>query len=93
MAQRRKTANALHAQIATGIVKPRNRPRSPRTLGRGTVSLLNTDRGVQYRAIRYTDRLADAEAVASVGSKGDSYDCQSLAAWFRKNRVVLAGTV
>jgi hypothetical protein len=34
----------------------------------------HSDRGVQYRAIRYTDRLADAEAVASVGSKGDSYD-------------------
>ena len=32
------------------------------------------DRGVQYRAIRYTERLAEAEAVASVGSKGDSYD-------------------
>ena len=29
---------------------------------------------MQYRAIRYTERLADAEAVASVGSKGDSYD-------------------
>ena len=29
-------------------------------------------RGVQYRAIRYTERLAEAEAVASVGSKGDS---------------------
>jgi putative transposase len=28
----------------------------------------------QYRAVRYTDRLAEAEAVASVGSKGDSYD-------------------
>jgi len=28
----------------------------------------------QYRAIRYTDRLAQAGAVASVGSKGDSYD-------------------
>ena len=28
----------------------------------------------QYRAIRYTQRLAEAEAVASVGSKGDSYD-------------------
>jgi hypothetical protein len=26
----------------------------------------------QYRAIRYTERLAEAEAVASVGSKGDS---------------------
>lgn len=32
------------------------------------------DRGVQYRAVRYTDRLADAAAVASVGSRGDSYD-------------------
>ncbi len=29
---------------------------------------------MQYRAIRYTDRLDDAGVVASVGSKGDSYD-------------------
>lgn len=28
----------------------------------------------QYRAIRYTQRLAEADAVASVGSKGDSFD-------------------
>ena len=28
----------------------------------------------QYRAIRYTERLAEAEAVTSVGSKGNSYD-------------------
>lgn len=34
----------------------------------------HSDRGVQYRAIRYTERLDEAEAVASVGSKGDSYD-------------------
>jgi len=34
----------------------------------------HSDRGVQYRAIRYSQRLADAGAVASVGSKGDSYD-------------------
>jgi putative transposase len=34
----------------------------------------HSDRGVQYLAIRYTERLADVEAVASVGSKGDSYD-------------------
>jgi putative transposase len=34
----------------------------------------HSDRGVQYLAIRYTDRLADAGAVTSVGSKGDSYD-------------------
>jgi putative transposase len=34
----------------------------------------HSDRGVQYRAIRYTQRLSEAGAVASVGSKGDSYD-------------------
>ena len=34
----------------------------------------HSDRGVQYRAVRYTQRLAEAGAVASVGSRGDSYD-------------------
>lgn len=32
------------------------------------------DKGVQYLAVRYTQRLAEAGAVASVGSTGDSYD-------------------
>jgi putative transposase len=34
----------------------------------------HSDRGVQYLAIRYTDRLVDAGIEASVGSVGDSYD-------------------
>lgn len=34
----------------------------------------HSDRGGQYLAIRYTERLAEAGAVASVGSRGDSYD-------------------
>jgi putative transposase len=34
----------------------------------------HSDRGVQYLAIRYTERLAEAGAVRSVGSRGDSYD-------------------
>jgi putative transposase len=34
----------------------------------------HSDRGVQYLAIRSTERLAAEGAVASVGSKGDSYD-------------------
>ncbi|MCC6180015.1 MAG: IS3 family transposase [Chloroflexi bacterium] len=34
----------------------------------------HSDRGSQYLAIRYTERLAEAGAVLSVGSRGDSYD-------------------
>lgn len=34
----------------------------------------HSDRGVQYVAVRYGERLAEVEAVASVGSVGDSYD-------------------
>jgi transposase InsO family protein len=34
----------------------------------------HSDRGSQYLSIRYTERLAEAGAVTSVGSCGDSYD-------------------
>jgi putative transposase len=34
----------------------------------------HSDRGWQYLAIRYTERLAEAGVVTSVGSRGDSYD-------------------
>jgi putative transposase len=34
----------------------------------------HSDRGVQYLSIRYSERLADNAIVASVGSRGDSYD-------------------
>ncbi len=34
----------------------------------------HSDRGVQYLSIRYSDRLAEAGLVPSVGSVGDSYD-------------------
>ncbi|WP_372360462.1 IS3 family transposase [Agilicoccus flavus] len=48
---------------------------SRRRTGQDVTGLIHhSDRGVQYRAIRYAERLAEAEAVASVGSKGDSYD-------------------
>ena len=33
----------------------------------------HSDRGVQYRSIRYGAALSECEAVASVGSKGDSF--------------------
>jgi transposase InsO family protein len=34
----------------------------------------HSDRGTQYLAMRYTDRLAEAGIEPSVGSRGDSYD-------------------
>jgi putative transposase len=34
----------------------------------------HSDRGVQYLSIRYTERLSEAGAVTSVGSRGDAYD-------------------
>lgn len=66
--------------------------------GRDVTGLVHhSDRGVQYRAIRYTDRLEEVEAVASVGTKGDSYDnaaAEALNSTFKaeliRNRHVLA---
>jgi len=43
--------------------------------GPGLAGLVHhSDRGVQCLSIRYTERLAEAEAVSSVGSRGDGYD-------------------
>ena len=36
----------------------------------------HSDRGSQYLSIRYTERLAEAGIEPSVGSVGDSYDCE-----------------
>jgi putative transposase len=36
----------------------------------------HSDRGTQYLSMRYTHRLADAGIAPSVGSRGDSYDCE-----------------
>jgi transposase InsO family protein len=40
----------------------------------------HSDRGRQYVAIRYTERLLEAGIEPSVGSVGDSYDCEYIAA-------------
>jgi hypothetical protein len=39
--------------------------------GESSWSQVGSDRGVQYRAVRYTERLAEAQAVASIGWRGD----------------------
>ena len=43
-----------------------------RPIGGGLIH--HSDRGVQYVSIKYTERLAEAGLVPSVGSVGDSYD-------------------
>ena len=45
--------------------------------GRCTAGVTHhSDMGSQYLSIRYSQRLADNDIVASVGAKGDSYDCE-----------------
>jgi putative transposase len=54
----------------------------------------HSDRGVQYLAIRYTERLADAGAVRSVGSRGDSYDnalAESVVGLFKTELIRMKG--
>ena len=45
-----------------------------RRLRRGDGLVHHSDRGSQYLAIRYTERLAEVGIAASVGSRGDAYD-------------------
>ena len=45
-----------------------------RACRRNTGLVHHSGQGVQYVAVRYTQRLVEAGAVASVGSTGDSYD-------------------
>ena len=47
----------------------------------------------QYVSLAYSDALITAGVTASVGSIGDSYDCQSVLTRFRKDWGVLAGVL
>jgi putative transposase len=54
----------------------------------------HSDRGVQYLSIRYTERLAAEQAVASVGSKGDSYDnamAESIIGLYKAELITMRG--
>jgi putative transposase len=66
-----QVADNLRAEIALDALEMAVFVRRDEDLG-GLVH--HSDRGVQYTAIRYAERLAEERAVRSVGSKGDSYD-------------------
>ena len=67
-----------HALLSTGA-------------SRGRQGLIHhSDRRAQYVSLAYSDALITAGVSASVGTVGDSYDCQSLRAGFREDEEVLA---
>ncbi len=66
-----QVSRSLHTELALDALEMAIWVRRGEQLG-GLVH--HSDRGVQYLAIRYTERLAEAGVVASVGSRGDSYD-------------------
>jgi putative transposase len=54
----------------------------------------HSDAGSQYTAIRYHDRLADAGALASIGTVGESYDnarAESVIGLYKRECVLLDG--
>jgi len=66
-----RVSSSLHAELALDALEMALWQRGQQQL-EGLIH--HSDGGVQYLAIRYTDRLAEAGAVRSVGSKGDSFD-------------------
>lgn len=66
-----RVSNSLRADIALDALE---QALHDRQMGENEQLIHHSDRGVQYVAIRYADRLSDACIAPSVGSVGDSYD-------------------
>ena len=68
-----KVASSLHTDLALDALNMAICQRRRENIDtRGLVH--HSDRGVQYRDVRYGQALAQCKAIASVGSTGDSYD-------------------
>ena len=66
-----RVSRSLHADVALDALEMAIWRRRRHDL---TGLVHHSDRGIQYTAIRYTDRLEEIGATRSVGSRGDSYD-------------------
>ena len=66
-----RVSRSAHAGFVLDALEQAIHDRNP-VSGGGIVH--HSDRGVQYVSIKYTERLAEAGLVPSVGSVGDSYD-------------------
>ena len=68
-----RVSRTAHAGFVLDALEQAVHQRRP---AKGTGLVHHSDRGSQYLAIRYTERLAEAGIEPSVGSVGDSYDCE-----------------
>ena len=66
-----RVSTSLRADIALDALE---QALHDRRIGEQDQLIHHSDRGVQYVAIRYADRLVDVGITPSVGSVGDSYD-------------------
>jgi len=67
----RRVSRTAHAGFVLDALEQAVHQRRP---GAGLVH--HSDRGSQYLSTKYTERLAEAGIEPSVGSVGDSYDCE-----------------
>jgi transposase InsO family protein len=82
-----QVSDSLHTELALDALEMALGTRQD-TLSAALVH--HGDRGVQYTAIRYAQRLADAGIAQSVGRKGDSYDnalAESVNALYKKEAI------
>ena len=68
-----RVSRTAHASFVLDALEQALHERRP-VQGGGLVH--HSDRGVQYLSIKYTERLTEAGIEPSVGSVGDSYDCE-----------------
>ncbi|TWA70016.1 integrase-like protein [Azospirillum brasilense] len=66
-----RVSRTAHAGFALDALEQALHDRRP---AKGSGLIHHSDRGSQYVAIRYTERLTEAGVEPSVGSVGDSYD-------------------
>jgi putative transposase len=86
-----QVSDTLRAELALDALEMAIWSRSGRMDGQ---LVHHSDRGVQYTAIRYTERLGEISAVRSVGRKGDSYDnaaAESLNSLYKKELIEREG--
>jgi transposase InsO family protein len=67
-----RVSTSAHAGFVLDALEQAVHERRP---AKGIGLVHHSDRGSQYLSIRYTERLAEAGIEPSVGSVGDSYDC------------------